>query len=202
MGVGQNLNMLEARLLLLGGKIRQVHLDALGSGKAPGSGSQDPSLAARLGRLGQKLAPIQVEMEQIAEMLARIAHELDGRERIAWHVGREHRYRALQSVRSHARRQQEVYQLLQDIILDLQDLVRASGDLTTADLIGLGNKLKGQMTEFAQHVQEAKAMLVQPSTPAFVPATQTVNVGWSTLLMMAYVLVLALRERARRKGGE
>jgi ElaB/YqjD/DUF883 family membrane-anchored ribosome-binding protein len=201
MGMGQTLNILEQRLLVIRGRVRQVALDVLGSGKAPGAGSQDPSQAARVERLGGKLASVQAELAQILRMLQNAAHELDERERIAWRVGREHRYRALQSARSHAGRQREVYQLLQDIIQDLEDLFRGTGALTTADLMGLGSKLNSEYSHFTSAIQEAQALVSQPSQPAFVAAGHTVNVGWSTMVMMAYMLVLMLRERARRRNG-
>jgi hypothetical protein len=201
MGMGQTLNILEQRLLVLQGRVRQVALDVLGSGKAAGAGSQDPSQAARLARLGQKLNGIESELAQTLKLLQNAAHTLDWRERIAWRVGREHRYRALQSARSHVGRQREVYQLLQDIILDLEDLVKGTGTLTTADLMGLGSKLNSQFSQFSSSIQEARAMISQPSQPTFAAPDHTVNVGWSTLVMMAYMLALALRERARRRTG-
>lgn len=198
MGIGQTLNVVEQRLLVIRGQVRQVALDVLGSGKAAGAGSQDPSQAARVARLGGKLASVQAELAQILKLLKNAAHELDNRERIAWRVGREHRYRALQSARSHATRQREVYQLLQDIIQDLEDLFRATGALTTADLMSLGSKLNSEFNHFTQAIQEAKALVSQPSQPTFSAPDHTVNVGWSTLVMMAYMLML--RERARRRG--
>jgi ElaB/YqjD/DUF883 family membrane-anchored ribosome-binding protein len=98
-------------------------------------------------------------------------------------------------------RQREVYQLLQDIIQDLEDLVRGTGTLTTADLMGLGSKLNSEFSHFSSSIQEARAMIAQPSQPTFTVPDHTVNIGWSTLVMMAYMLALALRERVRRRNG-
>jgi hypothetical protein len=198
MAIGQTLNILEQRLHRVADKVFQVKLDVIGSGRAAGTGGSDPGQAARVRRLNQKLAGVYAEMEQILNMLGQIGAQLDQRERIAWRVGREFRYRARQSIRSHASRQRELYQLVDDILRDIDDLLRGTGALTTADIVNLGNGLKGQFSQYAQHIQEAKALLTQPSGPAFTAPNVTVNVDWVTMVFMVFILLVSLREKFRR----
>lgn len=200
MAMGQTLNMLERRLRRVSEKVFQAKLDVIGSGRAAGAGPGDPSQAARLGRLHRKLAGVYAEMEQILGQLGQIGAELDQRERIAWRVGREHRYRVRQATRSHAARQRELYQMTDDIIRDIDELLRDTGRLSTADLVVLGNGLKGQYAQFAQQIREAQALLAPPAEPAFVKPTVTVNIDWVTMIFMAWILLLALREKFGRHG--
>lgn len=199
MALGQTLNMLEQRLLRISEKVFQIKLDVIGSGRAAGSGGQDPAQMARVRRLDQKLAGVYAEIEQILNQLGQITAQLDLRERIAWRIGREFRYRARQSIRSHASRQREIYQLLDDILRDIEELMRDTGALTPADLVSLGNGLKGQFSQFTQQIHEAQALLSQPSGgPAFTAPNVTVNVNWATLVFMIFFLLVGLREKVRR----
>lgn len=197
MALGQTFNILEQRLCRVAAKVRQAKLDVIGSGRAAGTGGSDPSQAARVRRLNDKLAGVYVELEQILKLLDGIGVQLDHRERIAWRIGREFRYRERQSIRSQVSRQRELYQLIDDIVRDIDDLLRGSGALTTADIMNLGNGLRGQFKQFAQHIQEAKAILTQPSGPAFTSPNVTVNVDWVTMVFMAFILLVSLREKFR-----
>src|ERR1700730_7218982 len=100
MSTGQRLDILEAQLNRVRGEVRQIHLKALGSGSAPGSGTPgDSSLAARMRRLDRDLASVRQSLALIGRELKSISNLLDLKERMAFRIGRENCYSARQSVR-------------------------------------------------------------------------------------------------------
>ena len=198
MTTGQQLNMIEMQLRRLRVQVEQVRLNALGAGESPGAGTPgDPSLAARLRRLGREFTPILLELDRICHQLEQIETSLEWRDRIAWRLGREQRYSARQSVRDHQAHGRAVYQLVEDIRAAMDRIVGEAGNPTERERIELINDAMEKVSEFAGHMHEAQALLSQPAGPAIAPANVTVNVSLPGLLLTIYVLMLYLV----RKGG-
>jgi hypothetical protein len=199
MSTGQQLNLLELQLARLQQRVRQVQLDALGKGESPGAGTPgDPSLAARLHRLGHEFRPILRDLDRISRQLLQIGDWLDLRDRIALRLGRDQRYSARQSVRDLRARGRAIYQMLDDIRADIEQIVQAAGFPTERERIELINDAIEKVAEFAGHRHEVQALTAQPAGPVVIPSHVTVNVSLPGLLLTAYVLALWL---ARKAGG-
>ena len=200
MSTGQQLNQLEAQLARLQHQVRQLRLDALGAGESPGAGTPgDPSLAARLHRLRRQIVPIVQELDRISRQLKQISSWLDLRDRIALRLGREHRYRERQSVRDLQARGRSIYQLIDDIRADLDQIVHDVGFPTQREQIELLNDAMENISDFVGHVHEAEALLARPAGPQIVPPHVTVNVSLPGLLLTIYVFALYLLRKARGK---
>lgn len=196
MSTGRTLNTLEAVLDRMLDDIAQSSLTLMAKGSTPKPTDMNYY------EFWKKVARYERQLKPLIRELKTIEHNLEFRSRLARRLPRDMRYRANQSVRSHASQQQRVYEKATRVRDALDDYEERAQTPTTADVMSGVMKL-GKEALKSTEKKEFKAIseVAAQGRPQIEAMSRDTPVAHGTpLTLVLTLIVLAIGKWHSRRG--